>query len=56
MRIEVENLSATASPFAHTYRPEEVELEAKYAGADGAEIESLRRRLDSVDFSKKRKS
>ncbi len=36
--------------------PEEVELEAKYADADGAEIESLRRRLDTVDFSKKPKS
>ena len=36
--------------------PEEVELEAKYAGASGAEIESLRRRLDAVDFPKKQKS
>src|SRR5919112_562701 len=26
MRIEVEHLSATATPFAHTYGPEEVEL------------------------------
>lgn len=26
MRIEVENLTAVAKPFAHTYRPEEVEL------------------------------
>jgi uncharacterized protein len=26
MRIEVENLSSTAQPFAHAYRPEEVEL------------------------------
>ena len=31
MRIEVENLSATASPFAHAYRPEEVELEEEGA-------------------------
>src|ERR1044071_6053810 len=31
MRIEVENLSATASPFAHTYRPEEVEVEEEGA-------------------------
>src|ERR671920_1856698 len=31
MRIEVENLSATARPFAHTYRPEEVELEEEGA-------------------------
>ncbi|MDT7779339.1 MAG: hypothetical protein QOC99_1851 [Acidobacteriota bacterium] len=27
MRIEVENLTAAGSPFAHKYRPEEVELE-----------------------------
>lgn len=31
MRIEVENLSPTATPFAHTYRPEEVELEEEGA-------------------------
>src|SRR5215216_1693458 len=31
MRIEVENLTATARPFAHTYRPEEVELEEEGA-------------------------
>ena len=31
MRIEVENLSATARPFAHAYRPEEVELEEEGA-------------------------
>ena len=31
MRIEVENLSATAEHFAHTYRPEEVELEEEGA-------------------------
>ena len=31
MRIEVENLSATARPFSHTYRPEEVELEEEWA-------------------------
>jgi uncharacterized protein len=31
MRIEVENLSQTAQPFAHTYRPEEVELEEEGA-------------------------
>ena len=31
MRIEVENLTATAKPFAHTYRPEEVELEEEGA-------------------------
>src|SRR5215213_1252628 len=29
MRIEVENLTAAAQPFAHTYRPEEVELQAE---------------------------
>jgi uncharacterized protein len=27
MRIEVENLTAAGKPFAHTYRPEEIELE-----------------------------
>src|SRR5215207_6361109 len=31
MRIEVENLTAAAQPFAHTYRPEEVELEEEGA-------------------------
>jgi uncharacterized protein len=31
MRIEVENLSSTARPFTHTYRPEEVELEEEGA-------------------------
>ena len=31
MRIEVENLTAAATPFAHTYRPEEVELEEEGA-------------------------
>ena len=31
MRIEVENLSSAAKPFAHTYRPEEVELEEEGA-------------------------
>src|ERR1044071_10139242 len=31
MRIEVENRSGTAKPFAHTYRPEEVELEEEGA-------------------------
>ena len=31
MRIEVENLTAAAEPFAHTYRPEEVELEEEGA-------------------------
>jgi uncharacterized protein len=31
MRIEVENLTAAAKPFAHTYRPEEVELEEEGA-------------------------
>ncbi|HEX8290532.1 MAG TPA: DUF177 domain-containing protein [Pyrinomonadaceae bacterium] len=31
MRIEVENLTAEAQPFAHTYRPEEVELEEEGA-------------------------
>lgn len=41
--------------YFRTQTPDEVELEAKYAGASGAEIESLRRRLDAVDFSKKRK-
>ena len=33
---------------------EEIELEAKYADGAGEEIESLQRRLDSVDFSAKR--
>jgi hypothetical protein len=35
--------------------PEEAELEAKYAqsGSEDAEIESLRRKLDSVPFVKK---
>jgi uncharacterized protein len=31
MRIEVENLTAAPQPFAHTYRPEEVELEEEGA-------------------------
>ncbi|MET0648703.1 MAG: DUF177 domain-containing protein [Pyrinomonadaceae bacterium] len=31
MQIEVENLTAAASPFAHTYRAEEVELEEEGA-------------------------
>ena len=31
MRIEVENLTAAAKPFAHTYRPEEVELDEEGA-------------------------
>jgi uncharacterized protein len=31
MRIEVENLTAAAKPFAHAYRPEEVELEEEGA-------------------------
>lgn len=31
MRIEVENLSPTARPFAHTYRPEEIDLEEEGA-------------------------
>jgi uncharacterized protein len=31
MRIEVENLTAAPKPFAHTYRPEEVELEEEGA-------------------------
>jgi uncharacterized protein len=31
MRIEVENLTATATPFEHTYRAEEVELEEEAA-------------------------
>jgi uncharacterized protein len=31
MRIEVENLSPTAKPFAHTYRADEVELEEERA-------------------------
>jgi uncharacterized protein len=31
MRIEVENLSPTARPFAHAYRPEEVDLEEEGA-------------------------
>jgi uncharacterized protein len=31
MRIEVENLTAAGSPFAHTYRAEEVELEEEGA-------------------------
>ena len=31
MRIEVENLKAAPEPFAHTYRPEEVELEEEGA-------------------------
>lgn len=31
MRIEVENLTAAATPFAHTYRPEEIELEEEGA-------------------------
>jgi uncharacterized protein len=31
MRIEVENLTAAATPYAHTYRPAEVELEEEVA-------------------------
>ncbi len=31
MRIEVENLTATATPFEHTYRPEEIDLEEEGA-------------------------
>ncbi|HEX8146034.1 MAG TPA: DUF177 domain-containing protein [Pyrinomonadaceae bacterium] len=31
MRIEVENLKSAPEPFAHTYRPEEVELEEEAA-------------------------
>jgi len=31
LRIEVENLTATATPFEHTYRPEEIELEEEGA-------------------------
>lgn len=30
--------------------PEEVELDSKYAGKDGATIEDLRRKLDEVPF------
>jgi hypothetical protein len=30
--------------------PEEVELESKYAGGDGASIEELRKKLDEVPF------
>jgi uncharacterized protein len=31
MRIEVENLTATPTPFEHTYRPEEIDLEEEGA-------------------------
>jgi len=31
MRIEVENLTATATPFEHTYRPEEIDLDEEGA-------------------------
>jgi uncharacterized protein len=31
MRIEVENLTAAATPFAHTYRPDEMDLEEEGA-------------------------
>ena len=38
MRIEVENLTAAATPFEHTYRPEEIDLEEEGASvvADAA--------------------
>ena len=50
MRIEVENLSATAKPFAHTYRPEEVELEEEGARlvADAAVEGSATRKGEQV--------
>ena len=35
MRIEVENLTATATPFEHTYRPEEIDLEEEGARVSG---------------------
>jgi uncharacterized protein len=40
MQIEVENLTAAATPFAHTYQPEEVELEEEGARLiSGAAVE-----------------
>src|ERR1044072_3014486 len=50
MRIEVENLTAAAQPFAHTYRPEEVELEEEGAHlvADAAVEGSATRKGEQV--------
>ena len=50
MRIEVENLTAAAQPFAHTYRPEEVELEEEGARlvADAAVEGSATRKGEQV--------
>ena len=50
MQIEVENLSSTAKPFAHTYRPVEVELEEEGAQlvADAAVEGSATRKGEQV--------
>jgi uncharacterized protein len=50
MRIEVENLTAAAKPFAHTYRPEEVEVEEEGAQliADAAVEGSATRKGEQV--------
>ncbi len=50
MRIEVENLTPTASPFAHAYRPEEVDLEEEGARlvADAAVEGSATRKGEQV--------
>jgi hypothetical protein len=57
MRIEVENLTATPTPFAHTYRPEEVELEEEGARlvADAA-VEGGAARSSSTPPSSRRRS